>query len=746
MKYASRSVPLPATLAGRYEIRARVGAGGMGAVYKGMDALTKAPVAIKVASYARGGQGGQLAREASVLSELRHPHLVAYLGFGSTDSGGAFLVMEWLEGEDLAARLARGPLDIASVLALGAKVAGALAFVHARGIIHRDLKPSNLFLPGGDVDRVKIIDLGLARADRTTPPADVGVVGTQLYMAPEQARGDRAIGPSADLFSLGCTLYECLTGRPPFAADHALAVAAKVLFEDPAPPRALRDDIPEELEALVLDLLAKEPAQRPGDASTVAEILGRIAQGPESLRRPSLTDLEKPLRPSIPEGGLPSLPDERPRALLGKPTPCVGRDREIASLVALFEECIEEPAARAVLVTGPAGIGKSRLRIELVRALRDRAPTAEVWLARGDPRGSPYHLLAQVLRQAAGMALGDGPEARARKLSDRVTRRGVGPHEAYVIEVLAEVASAPVPSSPSPLLLVACEDPAWIAGEIRRAFEAFVRVACEGRPIALVLDDVHAADLPSLKVVSAMLQGLASAPLFVLLLARPEIDRELVGVFRARGVHEVRLGVLGKRACERIARDALGPSVGEDRIARLVDRSGGNAFFLEELICAEAEGGRDLPESVLTILQERLASLPEPERRLLRAASVFGETFTERGVLALLGGDEARSPEIRAWISDLIEREILILRGSGGAPGEVEYAFRHGLLRDAAYATLVEDDRRVGHRLAAEHLLALGSTEALVLAMHFEQAGEPRRAARLYAQAAEKADGPHRLR
>src|SRR5262249_36747203 len=147
-----------------------------------------------------------------------------------------YLAMEWLEGNDLAARLARGPLAVADSVALGVQVATALGALHKRRFLHRDLKPGNVFLVGGRLDQIKLLDFGLARMDTATRITDAGtLLGTMAYMAPEQAQGVVDLDARADVFALGCLLFECLTGETPFAAEHPTAILTRILFE--ATPR-----------------------------------------------------------------------------------------------------------------------------------------------------------------------------------------------------------------------------------------------------------------------------------------------------------------------------------------------------------------------------------------------------------------------------------------------------------------------------------------------------------------------------
>jgi tetratricopeptide (TPR) repeat protein len=274
--------------------------------------------------------------------------------------------------------------------------------------------------------------------------------------------------------------------------------------------------------------------------------------------------------------------------------------------------------------------------------------------------------------------------------------------------------------------------------QMRRAWEDLLVAECAAHPLVLVLEDLHWGDLPSVKLLDAALRALDGRPFLVLAFARPEVHDLFPRLWGERGVQEIHLRELSKRASEKLVRDVLGARVSDQSVARIIERAAGNAFYLEELIRA-AEGGEseNLPETVLAMVQARLEALHPDHRRVLRAASVFGQVFWRDALLPLLGDDEARALGER--LRDLVDRELLIRRGDGRFPGQEEYVFRHSLVRDTAYAMLTEGDRQLGHRLGAEWLERVGERDATVLAEHFERAGEPERAVDRYRRAAEQA-------
>jgi eukaryotic-like serine/threonine-protein kinase len=429
------------------------------------------------------------------------------------------------------------------------------------------------------------------------------------------------------------------------------------------------------------------------------------------------------------------------RTLLGKPTSCVGRDAELTALEALWTECVEEPLSRAALITAPAGIGKSRLAHEFIRRVKQRGDPLALWMARGDSlrAGSSFALFGQALRSALGMKDGEPVEARQRKLKARVAERVAESERARVTAFLGELVGAPFPDEESSKLRAARQDAELMGVELQHAAVDFIRAETQARPVLVVLEDLHWADLPTMQLLDGALRDLGDRPFLLLGLSRPEIHESFPRLWAERGLQEVRLKGLTRKASERLVRQVLGDRVGRETIERLVAQAEGHAFYLEELIRAVAEGkGAALPETVLAMVEARLRGLEPGARRVLRAASVFGEACWLGGVAELLGGAIEVAP-VGAWLSQLTAEEVLVRQPESRFPSEEEFAFRHGLLREGAYATLTEDDRALGHRLAGEWLSQREESDPLELAEHFERGKEPARAASFFMRAAEQA-------
>jgi serine/threonine protein kinase/tetratricopeptide (TPR) repeat protein len=310
---------------GRFELGELVATGGMGRVYRAVDRLEGRSVAVKVIRLSGDVAVERFGREVALMAELHHPGIVRYVAHGTLESG-PYLAMEWLDGKDLDAFLrangggraadtlpsessaqrptvsfrpgqeltlpaperppavepvekaTRPGLPVSDALAVGRRVASALAELHRRGILHRDIKPSNLFLVSEAPQQTKLLDFGTARYstgfDKLT--AAGSLIGTPSYMSPEQASGRVQLAPAVDVWGLGCVLHEILAGRPPFEASHPLAILVRIMMDEPPDLAALRPDAPADLVRVIRKMLAKDPAERFPDGASVHAALDAV--------------------------------------------------------------------------------------------------------------------------------------------------------------------------------------------------------------------------------------------------------------------------------------------------------------------------------------------------------------------------------------------------------------------------------------------------------------------------------------
>ncbi|MCG8418605.1 MAG: protein kinase [Proteobacteria bacterium] len=431
------------------------------------------------------------------------------------------------------------------------------------------------------------------------------------------------------------------------------------------------------------------------------------------------------------------------RIVLGKPTPYVGRDREISAIEAVFRECVDESLARAILVTGPAGIGKSRLVGEIVQRFASLSSELSILAATGDllRAGSPLFMLSQLVRAAVGIVPGDGSDAGRDKILRRVEQRiapWLGRQDAERVAVfLGEITGLQFSDTERMQLREARRSPHLIHDQMRRAWEDWLEAESLEHPVFIVLDDLQWADPPSIRFINALLRNLEDKPIMVLALARPEVDEILPDLWTARNLERIALYPLSRQACENIARHALPDQVADTVIDKLVARSGGNPFYLEELVRSLAAGfDGEISETILAIVGARLRALLPSERRVLRAASVFGRHFWLAGVAALLGDDRQ---VVTLMLNQLIGREVVRQRRRSRFADETEYVFTHDLLREAAYGTLPANELVPAHLYAAEWLERAGETDSLVLAEHYQAGADSRRALPHFHRAAEQA-------
>ncbi|MSP72476.1 MAG: hypothetical protein EXR76_09915, partial [Myxococcales bacterium] len=425
------------------------------------------------------------------------------------------------------------------------------------------------------------------------------------------------------------------------------------------------------------------------------------------------------------------------RLVLGRPSPFVGRQRELSLLEGWFREVRDDRVARVVVITGDAGLGKSRLCDEFLGRLLSTCPQIEVLTGSCPPRPRPYAAFADLVRRRVGLDAQADADGLCDAILELVEQRlENGEHVAEVLAHISTTSGVDSTRADRRQSLGRVEalkaSPDKLSNSIRVALTSFVDMLASDVAVVLSIDDFQLADEGTRATIKSLLSKLARRPLLLVIAQRGDPDRSLVpspGEYRHAAIAMLPLGDL---ACLSLVRDLLPErleALGEAGIERLSERAGGNPYFLEELIRATDDQGPGaaLPETVLAMLQARLNHRSAAEKRVLRAASICGLHFEVSTLRTLL--PELTIASIERTLDALAEVDCVVF-------WDQKWSFVHDELREAAHAMLTEEDRRRGHALLALTRERTSPGDPGAIAEHWVEARNPHRAARWHAQAA----------
>ncbi len=718
---------LGTVLKDRYRVEAKLGEGGMGVVYRAHDALLDRPVAIKAVSAAMLGEEGshRLLREAQSSARLTHPNIVSIYDV-LEDADRRLIIMEYVPGNTLRERL---PMGWAQAVEIALRICDALGYAHAQGIVHRDIKPENVLIT--EAGGVKVMDFGLARSEGRSRMTQTGMlVGTVAYMAPEQALSG-TVDARSDLYSLGCVLYEMITGRAPFMADDPVAVISMHVNVPPVSPRFHVPDLPTVLEAAVLRLLAKDPTERYQSAAELAEVL-----------RSTLLPLE-----GTEDGGtvIAAVPPAASLFDLMARGRLIDREPELGELKAALEAMLSA-RGQVVLIAGEPGIGKTRLADELLVYARLRGCLALTGRCYEQEVSIPYLPVAEVLMGAV------------RALPDDRLGEALGPHAPEIVKLVPELATRIAALEPSPPL-----EPNQERLRLFESVRAFLITLARRQPLVVMLDDLHWAEGGTLQLLRHVARGLRAERVLVIGTYRDvEVDRThplstaLGEMNRERLYRRVLLrGLTAEHVGAMIqATFQTRNPVSEELRSLIYRETEGNPFFVEEVLKHLVESGAiyradggwerkeiqelDVPQSVREVVGRRLERVSEPCRRALTVASVIGRRFTfEVLQRAADSGEEELLDALEEAARAQLVREHALGR-------ESEYEFGHALIREVLHGGLAHRRRRAYHQKVGEALESLYASRlddvVEELAYHFThaQTADLEKAVAYSLQAAEK--------
>ena len=688
-------------------------------VYRAVREGDGKPVVLKILrnAYATPLERAAFQSEYEILRTLDIPGVVRAYDLTSYE-GRPVIVLEELDGQPLVELLRARPLALIEALEITAQLAGTLDQLHRARILHRRVSPSCIVLAKGG--RVVLTDFSDATDQSGLRPAPraVGLMLGQLaYISPEQTgRMNRSVDDRSDLYSLGVTLYQMLTGKAPFSGDDPLGLIYAHIATPPIPPSDSNPATPSVLSAIVLKLMAKNAEDRYQSAQ------GLKADVEECLRQWRTTGVVQSF-----ELGRRDPPQE-----LRIPERLYGRERESGVLMAAFDRASQE-AAELLLVSGPPGIGKTTLVNEIHRPLTQRR--GSFISGKVDPlqRTVPYAALAQALRSKVEQVL-TGSASEVTIWRDRVLQ-ALGVNAGVISEIVPELKRIIGDHAPAPSVT-----PRETQNQLHLAFRQFFQVlARPDDPLVLFLDDLQWADTALLGLVQSVL---SAGDVGCLLVIGAYRDNEVSSVhpliqtadqIRAAGarVNEVRLGQLGAAHIAQLLADTLACSTETAQpLARLIlDKTDGNPFFLREFLRTLQQEGRlafdvgtgrwtwdierlsslHITSNVVELVARRIRQLSQPALQTLEAAAVIGARF-ELGLLAVLAG--LTPHETALALKDAIREGVVVplddshrlaerMESGESEKLRFEYRFAHDRIQQAVYSLLTESERESLHlRLA----------------------------------------------
>jgi tetratricopeptide (TPR) repeat protein len=667
-KTKTLAVPLPGippTFAGgRYQVKQLLGEGGQKHVVLAHDARLDRDVVISLLKPGGGdlNSNDRLLREGRALGRLGdHPNIVTVYDIGD-EAGRPYIVCQYVQGGSVAELLNHSEgrrLPLVQAMQIALQVCHALAHAHRAGIVHRDLKPSNIWLT--QEGTVKLGDFGLALRMFSSEISVRGMlVGTAAYISPEQGEG-RPAGPASDLYALGIVLYEMLTGRPPFRGDNLVGIIWQHVNTAPVAPSWHNPEVPAQVESLILQLLAKSPAERPSGAAAVAQTLAAVAGSTVAMAERVVQHATSLARMA---SGI-----------------FVGREAELQRLRSALQEAWEGKG-RLLMLVGEPGSGKTRTTEQLITYARlhdFQVLQGRCYEGEGAPAFWPWVQMIRSYLEACDPA----------ELSSEIS--GAAAMAEIVPEIRGRMGVLEVPP---PL------EPAQARFRLFESITAFLKNASRAKPLLLILDDLHWADAPSLLLLVFLAREFRSSRMAVIgtfrdiALGRHHPLARTLGDLARHGAGErIQLGGLSEADVARFIEISTGTTPSPSLVKSVYAQTEGNPFFVSETIKLLVSEGRLtgkgeastsgmlMPQGVREVIGRRLDHLSEDCNEALATAAILGSEF---------------SLKVLQRVSDLSAGRLLEVLDEAVAARVVNqlpqaagrYTFAHALIREVLYEEL----------------------------------------------------------
>ena len=648
---------------GRYAVKSFLGQGAKKRVYLVDDTLVGRDVAFALIMTEGMDDTGRerIRREARTMGRLGdHPNLVQLYDMGEED-GQQYMVLPVMTGGSVDELIRQSPdqqMPLERVIDVAKAVCSGLAFAHSKGFIHRDLKPSNVWLT--EDGTAKIGDFGLARSATDARLTQENMaVGTVAYMPPEQAMGGD-VAERSDLYSLGATLYEMVTVRSPFMGDALEAIIGQHINTPPVAPTWHNAGCPKALESLVLRLLEKDPAARPESAGAVLDALEDLERASTSERTPE-------------EVGETNVLDSLAGGVFA------GRQDEVGQMKDALDDALAG-RGRLMMLAGDPGVGKTRTARELAVYAGLRGARV-VWGRCYEGEGAPpFWPWVQAIRSVAQMA----------GVEDLRSAMGAGAWD--IGEIVPEVRQRLGDMETPPAL----DDPQEARFRLFDSMATFLKNITRGQPLALILDDLHEADRPSLLLLEFLVREIGTSRLLVIgtyrdaeLTRRHPLSQTMGELAKERAFHRIQLRGMGQEDVKRFIELTAGIEPSTQLVSAVYSHTDGNPLFVNEVVrllvqegelACEQQGKATteslrIPEGVREAIGRRLDRLSEESNRALTVASVIGRSFSLDQLVRLIE-DQTEDRLLEALEEALGARIIEELPQAVG-----HYQFAHALVQ-----------------------------------------------------------------